>query len=223
MSQYAPLLRRRVAKLVREGVNKPMIAISGYSRQGKDEAGKALIAKGYRRVAFGDIIRKQLKGFTLKDAVELIDWMYPDQPRSERGRVWKSASDMFTGQIDPFTEVDEEKNKLRALMEWYGMWKYDEILDELFQTLPLPVVNTRLMRVREAQHWVDAGGHVIEVIRPFATPQTEFEREAQQEIRDSGLLSITIVNDGTISDLHQKINDFTETSFTGYQPEIAML
>jgi len=200
-----------------------MIAISGYSRQGKDEAGKALIARGYKRVAFGDIIRQKLREFTLPDAVKLIAWMRNQgQPESERKRVWQSFEDMATFKIDLFTENDDQKKMLRALMEWYGMYDYDAIMDELFRTLPLPAVNTRLMRVREAQAWVDSGGFVIEVIRLNAVPLTDFERDTQQELRDSGLLSVTIINGGTIEDLHRAILDFAESSPTGYQPELAM-
>lgn len=150
----------------------PLIAFVGYARAGKDEAAKPLIAAGYNRVCFGDIIKNQL--YTLV--------------RNHLG-------------ISTFTEVDAEKKLLRPILEQWGEVNYDNILRHFFKTLPTPAVNTRLCRVREAREWVARGGIIVEVIRPGVGPETQWSADRVSELKDAGLISHCLSNFGTLETL----------------------
>lgn len=154
----------------------PRIALTGYARSGKDEIGKLLISRGYKRVAFGDIIKRQLD--------PLI--------RQHFG-------------FSAFTEIDEEKRKIRGTLEHWGEDNYDAIFKEFFDTLPDVAVNTRLVRAREAQEWVRRGGIIVRVERPDRLPETDFAKRMADEITESGLVYATIVNGGSIEDLHASV------------------
>jgi hypothetical protein len=82
---------------------------------------------------------------------------------------------------------------------------YDGITAEFFADLPPKVVNTRLVRVREAVEWRKRGGTVIEIKRIGYGPASEWERDCLQELREAGCIDTTIVNDGTIEELHGQV------------------
>jgi hypothetical protein len=156
-----------------------LIAFTGLSRSGKDTAGEALIADGYERRCFGDIIKQQVD----------------DLCRSYMG-------------FSAFTEVDREKGKIRGLLEQWGEANYDRIKYEFFHDLPARAVNTRLIRAREAKEWRRRGGLVVEIERPGVHAGTEWELDCLDELRQAGCIDATITNDGTIADLHAKVRDF---------------
>lgn len=162
-----------------------LIAFCGYGRAGKDEAAKTLIAHGYDRVAFGDII----KG------------VFDDQVKKYLG-------------FSAFTEVTEEKQKIRPLLEQGGEVFYDYVYDTFFSQLPARAVNTRLCRIREAEEWIRRGGVIVEINRPGLKPDTEWSEQIVQGLWDHGLVSDVISNDGTLDDLDAKVSDLFELNLT---------
>lgn len=157
----------------------PLVAFAGFARTGKDEAARALIQTGYTKVAFGDIIKAQLNS--------LIEY-----------HLGFSA----------FTEKDEEKAKIRRTLQFWGEDNYDNIFDTFFKRLVPPSVNPRLCRLREAQKWVEMGGIIINVTRPGIGPETEWSEEVNKTLQDSGLIHSTLLNDGSIESLHDKVRAF---------------
>lgn len=156
------------------------VAFCGFARVGKDEAGKALIAKGYERVCFGDLI----KG----DLTELI-----------REHLGFSA----------FTQVDAEKQRIRALLELWGDINYDNIFRRFFSVLPEYAVNTRLVRTREAREWLSRGGVLIWVHRPGVGPCTNWEfaasRELSEVFKEFPDQTFEVFNDSDLSHLSAQI------------------
>jgi len=153
-----------------------LIAFTGLSGVGKDEASKPLLALGYKRHAFGNIIKHQLD--------ELIQKHFG---------------------FSAFTEDRTQKAKIRRTLEHWGEDNYDAILDEFMATLPEKAVNTRLVRVKEAAKWVGKGGIIVEVVRPGLEPATQWEVDRMQELTASGLIRCTVINSGTPQDLHAEI------------------
>lgn len=152
------------------------VALFGYGNCGKDTAGQALVRRGYTRSCFGDIIKRQVDGLV-------------------RHYFGFSA----------FTEVDEEKQKIRPLLESWGDVNYWGIFHEYFSDLPELCVNTRLCRVREAEEWKRRGGTILEIFRPGHGPVTPWEAKIGEDLLAAQLIDGIILNDGTIADLEQRI------------------
>jgi hypothetical protein len=149
-----------------------LVAFAGFARSGKDAAATGLIDRGYTRVAFGDVIKKQVEPIVLK-------------------HLGFSA----------FTEDDEQKRTIRPILEQWGEVNYDGVMREFFSKLPEMAVNTRLVRAREGREWVKRGGVIIHVIRPGVGPATKWEKERLEELYANGLIHSKVINSGSIQDL----------------------
>jgi hypothetical protein len=154
----------------------PRVALTGYARAGKDAIGSILQKKGYKRVAFGDIIKRQV------DPIVRIHFGF-----------------------SAFTEIDAEKRRIRGTLEHWGEDNYDAIFREFFDTLPDVAVNTRLVRAQEAAEWVRRGGIIVHVERPGHGPETDFAERMNREMIESGLIHSVIFNQGTLADLEVSV------------------
>ena len=158
------------------------IAFTGYAGCGKDTAAEPLIAAGWERWCFGDIIKDIFDPLVLK-------------------HLGFSAH----------TKDREQKKLIRGLLVHGGEAFYDVVFNTYFSPTsivrqgPLPVVNTRLMRVREAEEWKKLGGIIIEIVRPGLAPAEPCEAEWLEEIRQGGFIDRTIHNGGTERMLHQAV------------------
>ena len=152
------------------------IAFAGYSGVGKDEAAKVLYQYGYVRHNFGDII----KG----DVDELIKKHFG---------------------FSAFTEVREEKAKIRRTLESFGEDNYESVTRRFFERLPSKTVNTRLIRVAEARRWKETGGVIVRIDRLGVGAFTAWELDRMLELEASGLIDARVINDGSSADLHEKI------------------
>lgn len=158
-----------------------LVALCGYSGVGKDEAARALIGPvgvngcTYSRWNFGDLI---------KEAVDPI-------VRKHFG-------------FSAFTENRDQKARIRRTLEAFGEDNYDNFFSEFFGRLPAMAVNTRLVRVKEAEEWKARGGALIWIYRPGRMPATQWETDRQEELEMSGLIDVGIWNDGTPDELRDK-------------------
>jgi len=98
------------------------IALTGYGGCGKDELARPLVAHGYTRRCFGDVIKRQLD--------PLI--------REHFG-------------FSAFTSDLAEKAKIRPILEQWGECNYDRVAGEFFDTVPEYCVNTRISRMGEVE------------------------------------------------------------------------
>jgi hypothetical protein len=158
-----------------------LIAFAGYAREGKDAAAQRLIADGWKRCAFGDIIKRQLD--------PLI-----------KHHLGFSA----------FTEDDTQKKQIRPILEQWGEVNYDGVMREFFDTLPARAVNTRLVRLREAKEWMRRGGIILRIRRPGVEPATDWERDRLQELYDGGAIHDTILNEGMVEQLWNRVQHYAE-------------
>lgn len=165
-------------------VKYPRIAFAGCAGAGKDLAAIPLYALGYRKHAFGDIIKRQLDPLVRE----------------------------YFG-FSAFTEDRTQKARIRRTLESWGEDRYGEITVEYFETLPERAVNTRLVRVREAEEWVRRGGIILLLERPHVGAATPWEAERLQELEDSGLIAGTLHNDRTPEALHAKVVSIAREGF----------
>ena len=157
-----------------------LIAFAGYAREGKDAAAQKLITLGWKRVAFGDIIKRQIDSLV-------------------KEHLGFSA----------FTEDDTQKKQIRPILEQWGEVNYDGVMKQFFDTLPARAVNTRLVRVSEAKEWIKRGGIILRIRRPGVAPATDWEATRLQELYDGGVIHDTIINDGTVEQLHNRVQFFS--------------
>jgi len=158
-----------------------LIAFTGYAGSGKDEAAVPLIAAEWERRAFGDIIKDIFNPLV-------------------RQHLGFSAHTQDRGQ----------KSLIRGLLVHGGEAFYDAVFGRYFHpgfNSPAfhPLVNTRLMRLREAVKWKECGGIIIEVVRPGVEPAEPMEAAWLEEIRAAGHIDHLIVNGGTVQSLHQAV------------------
>lgn len=144
---------------------KNLIAFAGYARCGKDTACDALVPHGYKRVAFGDIIKRMIDPLCLKHAG-----------------------------FSAFTQDNAQKKLIRGMLEQVGEAFYDAITEEFFETLPEKAVNGRLVRLREAYKWKERGGHIVLIVRPYVDPATEWEANRLAELENAGVVDHVIIN-----------------------------
>jgi hypothetical protein len=158
-----------------------LIAFAGYAREGKDAAAQRLITSGWKRTAFGDIIKHQLD--------PLIN---------------------FHLGFSAFTETDAQKKQIRPILEQWGEVNYDGVMREFFATLPPRAVNTRLVRLREAKEWMRRGGIILRIRRPGIEPATDWERDRLQELYDGGVIHDTLLNEGTVEQLWNRVQHYAD-------------
>lgn len=184
----------------------PLIALTGYSRSGKDTAADALVGVGYQRKAFGDIIKSMVDEADYKVFGNFHDWLI------ETGRPQPRISSIAYGWslikmcgVSPYTQEDDTKIHLRPVLEDYGIWKYNQVTERFFSTLPKLCVNSRLCRAAEGKRWRDEGGILIEIVRPGNKAHTEVEAGWMVELTEAGLIDVVLYNDGTPTQLQEAI------------------
>jgi len=170
------------------------IALTGYARTGKDKIGEVLVGLGYTRHAFGDIIKAQVSQAASGRGSGIIDvcrWVEANEDgAAETVQQIRSAYfQVASGTLDPYTEVDTEKAILRPLLERWGECFYLDIFNEYFDALPQNAVNTRLVRIREAQEWVSRGGVLWMVLRPGKGPETPWIQARMHELIRAGVIT----------------------------------
>lgn len=154
---------------------KKLIAFAGFARAGKDTACDALVPLGYKRVAFGDIIKKMVDSICIQHAG-----------------------------FSAFTQDDVQKKQIRGLLEQTGEAFYDSITKQFFEALPEIAVNGRLMCLREAYKWKELGGHIVMIVRPGFGPATQWEQERLEELQTAGVIDQVILNTD-LEDFHEEV------------------
>lgn len=168
------------------------IAFAGYAGSGKDTAATRLIQRGFKRVCFGDIIKRQLD----------------------------SVIQQHFG-FSAFTEDREQKALIRGVLEQWGDANYEKIGEEFFRDLPVLAVNTRLVRVREAEKWVEGGGFIFVMHRPGLEPSSKWEEQCLTELTNwcrqlRPQAACGVHNGSTLDDLHHIVENLMLYSFPHY-------
>jgi hypothetical protein len=166
------------------------VAFAGYAGSGKDTAALRLIERGFKRVCFGDIIKRQI------------------DPLIQQHLGFSA-----------FTEDREQKTLIRGVLEQWGDANYEKIGEEFFRDLPPLAVNTRLVRVREAEKWVAVGGVILLVQRPGLEPASTWEKDRLDELIAWGRSSprcTGVWNGSTPEHLHIMVDNLVLSLFPHY-------
>lgn len=164
----------------------PRIAFTGFAGTGKDTAALPLIAAGYERRCFGDLIK------------DLFDPLV-------REHLGFSAH----------TADRRQKHFIRPLLVHGGEVFYRTVSERFFASLPERCVNTRLMRVAEGNQWRAAGGVIIEITRPGHGCAEPMEERWLAELRAAGLIDHTVRNNGDMASLHRAVCALAGVAYSG--------
>ncbi|MEU8133267.1 hypothetical protein [Streptodolium elevatio] len=185
-------------------MNDFLIGLSGYARSGKDEAAKALVAGGWRQVAFADKV---------KDFVCALDPMVPSTRGGQPMRLstvvarrgWDYAKTWY-----PEVRVLLQRAGTEAGRRILGQ---DIWIDALFRDIAEEpaVVISDVRFPNEAQAIADRGGLLIRIERPGVGVMPHESETAL----DDWPFDHVLVNDGTVEDLHRKVVGATILTTTG--------
>lgn len=171
-----------------------LIGLCGYARSGKDTAAEVLIKAGFTRVAFADALKLDVLT-ALQRSAEIVN-------RANTGQS--------TGGIQVTTGLFRSpttKERFRPLLVEYGRamralspgYWIDRLEADVHGVDRVVVTD---VRYQNEVSWVqENGGVVIYLDRPGIGPANQEEHDSFSQIKQD----FTVVNDGTIEELHQAV------------------
>lgn len=148
----------------------PHVGFAGYAGAGKTEAAKVPVQLGFTPHNFSSLIKVQINPMVKENLG-----------------------------FSAFTEIKEQKELIRPLMEMWGEINYDNIFTEYFQQLPERSVNDRITKLKEAEAWRRRGGIIVWVERidsgQVYPPSTMWEEEVYKDLKRSGLITHYVENE----------------------------
>lgn len=181
-----------------------IIGLSGYARSGKDEAAKVLVEEfGFTRVAFADKLREVL---------------YQLNPMCGRGSDYSDRPIVYVQDVIDEFGWDEYKSteygqEIRRLLQrlgteagrqtlWDSIW-IDAALTGHPEDAKLVVSDSRF--INEFDAITDRGGRILRIEREGVGPANNHASELEALQYN---FPVTIHNDGTLEDYHNKIREF---------------
>lgn len=171
---------------------KTLIGLIGLRRAGKDTAAQALVNQGFENVKFADALKGMLRTYLAYRGVSpcLVEEMI-------EGKMKEEAVAAFGGKSTRF-----------AMQTLGTEWGRDTIASDLW-------VDTAMARARQFDRVVvsdvrfpneveaikQAGGKIIRIWRPGLT----VDSHPSESLIESLFWHVTVANDGTIEDLHNRI------------------
>lgn len=179
----------------------PLIGITGYARSGKDTfAARLTEAHGFAKASFAQPV---------KDAALRLDPLIPfgaSHPQSTARLSWLVGRDGWEYAKDFYPEVRRTLQRLgtdaiRTLDPdfWVRMavGKLDPAQPTVFTDVRFP---------NEADAILASGGHLVRVTRP--DQQLTKDRHPSETAMDNYEVQWTILNQGTVADLHGMADNF---------------
>jgi hypothetical protein len=180
-----------------------IIAVSGFAQTGKDLIGSILVERGFKRLAFADVLRSCLYAFdplvisnfgytSVRTLVDCVGWEeakahQPESPWSIRRYLQRLG-----------TEVGRE-------ILGYDTWVRAAV-EQMEPGVSYVITDPRFKN--EADFVRENGGLVIRVNRPGYGPINDHPSET--ELVDYPF-DMTFENDGTIDDLRGKVMEYLAT------------
>lgn len=176
-----------------------LVGLTGYARSGKDTAAQVLINKGFNRVAFADPMKNMLYALNpivvecselrLREIVDRDGWEGAKRLSEVRELLQRVGTDAGRTILGDNIWIDTAMKKANPC--------------GIKGCTCHPTVITDVRFTNEARAILAAGGTVIRVTRPGVQPANDHVSETQLDKSD--LIAHTIINDGTVSQLHEKI------------------
>lgn len=171
---------------------RPIIALTGYARSGKDTAAQTLIDHGWTRLAFADMLKtltyaidpiidvQNGRNITLGDIVDDLGWEAAKGDPDIRSALQRTGHAIR--QVDPSFFIRGVLNKIANTQG------------------PIVVTDARF------QNEVDAlrasGAHVVRLTRPGVGPLNDHASELEVDLCTP---DVTLVNDGDIEGLQHEM------------------
>ncbi|TDE87372.1 hypothetical protein [Deinococcus sp. S9] len=191
-----------------------LVALAGTARAGKDTLAAPLIQRGFKPFAFSHPIKSFFAAYLAGD--ESIPQLHTRMREANPQLTYEQFADFFERVLlpfehhdlmtDAFTENDHEKRIIRPILEHGGELIYDHIFQAYFAEVDAAlergdrIVNTRLVRLPEAQAWVERGGVIYVVHRKDWPAASDWEGKHLLALEESGLVTGHLMNDGSEAD-----------------------
>jgi hypothetical protein len=180
-------------------MQKPLIGLTGYARSGKDEAARALVDRGWRRVAFADAVRECLLAIDpivethadvfvrLSSIVATEGW--------EAAKAWPEVRGLLQ-------RVGTEAGRLVIDEDVWVSLVYRKIYAAQADAEVIGVVVTDVRFANEARMIRDLGGEIYRVERPGVGPVNAHASDtAIGQIEVDGVLT----NDGDAAQWRERV------------------
>lgn len=180
--------------------NRKIIGLCGYYGSGKDEAAKALIAQGWHRIAFADPVR------AMALAIDPMVDSYEDDTLGLDRRLSRVVADRGWLEAKRIPEVRRLLQRIGtdAVREVIGQDTWVQIAERSMPT-DRNIVFTDSRFANEIAMIRSHRGLIIRIDRPGNEPAVKHVSETYPFTPD-----LTIINDGTIEELHQEIVQLAE-------------
>ncbi len=170
-----------------------IIGIMGKLNSGKDTIAQAYVDRGYIRLGFGDPIKEIVHD--LFDIPREILWGSSKERTGEVRRMLQGLGTDFARSFRPNVWVDKMKGQITTcdLMGDHGV----------------VIPDVRFINEAELLHAMDAT--IIQIKRPLSGSHETHEANTHLSETENTLIPLhwithTIINDGSLEDLQQKIN-----------------
>lgn len=188
-AERAVAIWRGLAVFEYQPVNRQVVGLFGFYGSGKDEAAKPLIASGWQRVSFAEPLRQMALSI---DPVVRVS----DAPFSLSAVV----NDYGWTEAKRFPDVRRFLQRLgtEGVRNVIGANTWVELAERSMGTQS--VVFTDVRFPNEVDLIRKHGGKLVRIVRPGCKPATEHASEVYPFEPDE-----TIINDGTIEELHARM------------------
>lgn len=181
------------------------LGLNGYARSGKDAAASTLVADGWQRIAFADVLR---------DMALAID-PYVELSGDIDGEPWYDNTDYYrlSGVVEwlGWERAKEEHPDVRRLLQRLGteagrdilgedIW-VDTALNRIEPGVP-GVVFTDVRFPNEADRIKGSGGQVIRIVRPGVGP---VNAHASDNSLEDYVFDAILYNDDSLESLYDKV------------------
>lgn len=174
-----------------------IVGLNGFARSGKDTAAQGLIEAGFQQFALADPIRRSMLA---------LDPLMPS------GIRFSERVESYNGNWDDLKKDVCDGVEARRLMQRFGtevgrdllganVW-IDVLAKRIAESDAGGVAVSDVRFDNEAEWVLSQGGIVIEIVRPGVGPANGHASEKPLSRR---LVTESVVNDGTVEDLHRKV------------------
>lgn len=180
-----------------------IIGLSGYAQSGKDTAAEVLVDRGFKRVAFADVLRDM--AYAIDPIVRVGSENDPDYETVIAFSPLSNLIDIFGWDV-----AKEDNDDVRRLLQRLGTEAGRDILgeniwvDTALSRAEGDIVVTDVRFPNEVRGIEERGGVVVRITRPGVGPKNTHASETSLEDWE---FEYTVLNDGSIEDLHQNLLD----------------